>query len=208
MEPLESSGQLGVEIEAEWQRVTDLLSSKESASWTLAVVEAHKIFAQVLSEVSYGESFEDRLQNAGSLFGQIDGILYAHTLFERITVSHPGFTLRKVDAEAAVEDLLEGILDMTGRDFEERHRTDRVMTQLNYFWIHHPTFLAWLIASVLIFVGIVWVLAETLVGHFIVRLAIGFERFVIGWQGLLVGLLLALIFAVLLSYWLIGRQRR
>lgn len=208
MDEQEISGQLGEEIEAEWAVVGRLLSKKDPASWAMAVVEAHKIFTQILGEVTYGENFEEMLHNAGSLFRHPERILAAHVVFEHITQTRIGHSVSREDAELATDDMLRGILDMTGRDGEERGMVGRMLSTINFFWMNHPNFLAGLIATVLVVVAVIWFLAETTFGQWIVGIAVGFEQFVIGLPSLLMGLVGALVLAILLGYWLAGRRDR
>lgn len=195
------------EVEIEWKRVNSLLSRKEESAWAMAVVEAHKIFRQILAEVSFGDTVDDQIHNAGELFKNIGGVLAADLIYQHIT-DQIGHRVSKLDAEQACGDLMQAILDMVGRDFERQGWWGRWFNSLNFFWGHHPRLLAGLLAGVLAFVVLVWFLADTHFGQWLTALVVGFARFVLGWSGLVVGLVVAIIIALLVGMAYVGRQRK
>lgn len=195
------------EVESEWQQVNRLLSQKSEAGWTLAMIEAHKIFCQVLSEVSFGETIDEQIHNAGELFKDMGGILAAHDTYQRI-VSEVGYRPTRKDAQKGSEALFQAVLDMVGRDFEAKGFWHRLANSLNFFWGHHPRSLAGLLAGLLLFVISVWFLADTMPGRWVVDLTVGFSRFILSRTVLVVLLLVALLIAIILSLTYLGRRRR
>lgn len=203
----EETKQDGRTVEEEWQRVDKLLSQKNEAGWALAVVEAHKIFCQVLREVSFGETVDEQVHNAGELFKDMTGVLAAHDVYQRI-IHEVGYSLKRKDVQKSTDALLQAILDMVGRDFEARGFWHRLSNSLNFFWGHHPRSLAGLLAGLLLFVVLVWFLADTAAGRWAVDLTVGFSRFVLSWTVLVVLLLVALLIAVILSLTYFEGRRR
>ena len=61
MDELQPTTKDEVSVESEWKRVEQLLDSKEESAWALAVVESFKIFHQVLDEVSFGKTAEEKI---------------------------------------------------------------------------------------------------------------------------------------------------
>ena len=195
------------EIESEWKQVDQLLVQKNEASWILAVVEAHKIFRQVVKEVSFGETVDDQIHNAGELFKNMSALLTAHEMYQKIT-SEVRYKVKRAEAKKAVDALLQAVLDMVGRDFEPRGFWHRLVNSTNFFWGHHPRILAGFLAGLLIFVVLVWFLSDTLAGQWIVGLVVGFAKFVLSQTVLVVLLLAALLLAVILSFAYLERRRR
>lgn len=196
-----------LEIENEWRRIDKLLSQKGEASWSMAVVEAHKTFRQVLGEVSFGETVDEQIHNASELFKNMAGVLAAHKTYGQI-INGVGYRLIQKDAKKSTDALLQAVLDMIGRDFESKGFWHRISNSLNFFWGHHPRSLIGLLAGLLIFVVVVWFLADTVPGQWVVDLMVGFSRFVLGWTVLIVLLLVVLLIAVILSLVYFERKRR
>ncbi len=195
------------EVETAWKRVTALLGRKEESALSMAVVEAHKIFRQVLSKVSFGETVDEQIHNAGELFKDIGDVLAADLVYQH-TVDQIGHRITKVDAVKTCDALMQAVLDMVGRDFEIRGWWHRWANGLNYFWGHHPRLLVGWLAGILVLVALIWFLADTAIGRWVVGLLVGFAHFVLGWSGLVIGLLVALFLAVVLSSAYIERQRK
>lgn len=195
------------EVESEWKQVDQLLVQKNEASWVLAVVEAHKIFRRILGEVSFGGAVDDQIHNAGELFKDMSAVLSAHKVYQKIT-SEIGYKIKQAEAKKAVDALLQAVLDMVGRDFEPRGFWHGLVNSTNFFWGHHPRTLAGFLAGLLIFVVLVWFLADTAAGQWAVDLVVGFARFILSWTVLVVLLLVALLLAVILSFAYLERRRR
>ncbi|MFH0905348.1 MAG: hypothetical protein V1826_01345 [bacterium] len=205
----EDIGQFDFEIEEEWRRVEELLAKNgNSALWSMAVIEAHKIFDQVLDEVSFGEAVDEKIHNAGELFKNINALLEADEVYRRI-VNEVGYRVKRDEARRMCDALIQAILDMIGRDFETRGFWQRTFNSVNYFWGHHPKLLAGVIAGFLVFVVAVWLLADTVLGRWIVDLVVGFSRFVLSRTALVIGLVAAFVLALGLGVaYLEGRHRR
>ncbi|AKM85032.1 TPA: hypothetical protein DHW58_00940 [Patescibacteria group bacterium] len=195
------------EVETEWKRVVALLDRKDEPAWAMAVIEAHKVFRQVLGEVSFGATTDDQIHNASELFKDINSVLAADLVQQHI-VNQVGHRITKADAQKACDALMRAILDMVGRDFELQGFWHRWANGMNYFWGHHPRLLAGLLASVLIFIALIWFLADTHLGQWFTTVLVGFAHFVLGWTGLLIGLISALLISLLVSFSYIERQRR
>lgn len=207
MDELQPSIKDTVSVEAEWKRVEQLLTAKEDTAWAIAVVEAFKIFHQVLDEVSFGETVEERIHNAGELFRDIRGVLAAEKVYQHILgkINH---RVTKSDANKACTAFLQAILDMIGRDWERRGWLDRWLSGLNYFWGTHPRMLAGCLAGVLIFVVLIWFLADTDLGKWLTGLMVGFAHFVLGSPILLIALGAALVISMLLGMTFSGRRHK
>ena len=195
------------EVESEWKQVDQMLAQKNEASWALAVVEAHKIFRQIMGEVSFGETVDDQIHNAGELFKNMSAVLAAHEMYQKIT-SEVGYKVKRTEAKKAADALLQAVLDMVGRDFEPRGFWHQLANSTNFFWGHHPRTLAGFLAGLLVFVVLVWFLSDTVAGRWAVDLIVGFARFVLSWTVLIVLLLVALLLAVILSFTYLERRRR
>ncbi|OGB73646.1 hypothetical protein A3K24_02275 [candidate division Kazan bacterium RIFCSPHIGHO2_01_FULL_44_14] len=195
------------EVETEWKRVTILLNRKDEPALSMAVLEAHKIFRQILNEVSFGGTIDDQIHNAGELFKDINGVLAADLVQQHI-VEQVGHRITKADAQTACDALMKAILDMVGRDFELQGFWHRWANGLNYFWGHHPRLLAGLLAGILAFVVLIWFLADTLMGQWVASLLVGFAHFILGWSGLIIGLVVAIIISLAIGLTYADRQRR
>jgi hypothetical protein len=196
----------GSEIEQEWKRVDRLLAKKDEASSAIAVVEAQKIFVQVLEEVSYGATVDDKIYNAAGLFGNVGKILEAQILYEDI-VLEIGYVVKNQEAKAACDAWLSGVMDLLGRDFEPRGTWAKMGNSLNFFWGHHPKFLTGLLLAVLGYVAMVWFFTDMAVGQWLAMVGAGFARFVLDRPALMVGLAAALLISWLASR-AFGARRR
>lgn len=196
-----------ISVEAEWKRVEKLLESKEDASWAMGVLEAFKIFHQVLSEVSFGETTEDKIHNAGELFRDVRGVLAAEQVCRHI-LEDIGHRVTRADAQKAVAALLQGILDLIGRDWQERGAFDAWLSGLNYFWGSHPRLLAGLLSGVGGLVVLTWFLADTAIGKWVADILVGFSHFMMDRIWLLGGLLIAILISWLLGLSFSGHRRK
>ena len=184
---------IGIELEREWKRVNKLLASSHEAAWVLALLEAEKIFVQVLDSVSYGRTIDDRIENAGVVFKDMGKILAAQELCRRM-MEEIGFAASRDQLADAVGALTQGVLDMTARDVEPKGWWYRLRNQLNFFWGHHPQLLAGVLLAVLGAVAVIWFLADTSIGQWVTGLGVGFARFVMARKEIvlvLAGLILA-----------------
>lgn len=203
----ERQGRDTISVETEWQRVDKLLASKEDASWAMAVIEAFKIFYQVLSEVSFGETTEDKIQNAGELFKDVRAVLAAEKVCRHI-LEDVGHRITKTDAIKATAALLQAILDMIGRDWQERGWWERWTAGLNYFWGTHPRALPMSLTGLLAIILTAWFLADTEIGRWVAGLIVGFARFMIEQPVLIGTLLIAIVISSLLGLTFSSRRKR
>lgn len=185
---------IGPAVEQDWKRVEALLAKGDEASGALAVVEANKVFCWVLDLVSYGQSPDDMIRNAENLFEDVRKVMAAREVYARIT-EEIGYMPAKKLAKESCEAYMTAILDLIGGDDDPTSFGARLMNSLNYFWGHHPKFLIVIVSGLLAVVGLVVFLADTAVGHWVVRAVVGFSRFVVSVPALLVGLLVSLALA-------------
>lgn len=200
------ASEAGPEIEREWRRIDKLLSQKSDTASALALIEAQKVFVQVLDIVSYGPTVDEKIHNAESLFGHLGNVLVAQDLYTKV-VAEIGFEAKASETKKATEDLLAAIMDLVGRDYEPKGAWPRMLNGLNFFWGHHPQFLTGITLTVLGFVAIVWFLADTTMGHWINRVGVGFARFIIERPWLMGGLVVILAIGWI-GRWVFARRRR
>jgi len=189
----------GAEIEQEWRLVDRLLSQKSDSASTLALIEAQKIFAQVLDEISYGPTIDEKIRNSAGLFGDFPKVLAAQNLYSQV-LTEVGFVVSSRQAKQACDAMLAGLLDLVGRDYEPRGAWPRLLNSLDFFWGHHPRFLVGAVLTVLGFVAVVWFLVDTAVGVWVSQVGVGFARFVIERPIVMGGLALILVIG-----WILGR---
>ena len=189
---------MSFDVEGEWKRVEKLLSQKSSSSWNVAVIEAHKIFRQILQEVSFGDTTDEQIHNASEIFRNMTKILQAHELYLKI-VDEIDFSAKQEDAKKATDILLRAILDMTGRDFVSQGLWHKINNNLNFFWGNHPKFLVYVLSGILGFVAVVWTLDKSSLGKWLTELSVGFSEFIVGNEPLLIGILVAWAIAIVLS---------
>jgi cytochrome bd-type quinol oxidase subunit 1 len=87
-----------------WQSVLDKLESGDEANYKLAVIEADKIFDDLLKRIGYqGKDMGERLkQIAPAQLANIDEVWQAHKLRNRV-VHEPDFQLKQYEARRAIE---------------------------------------------------------------------------------------------------------
>lgn len=198
MDELQPTTRDEVSVETEWRRVEQLLEGKDDASWGMAVVEAFKIFHQVLDEVSFGGTAEDKIHNAGELFRDVRGVLSAEKVYRHI-LTEAGHRVKKSDANKSCTAFLQAILDMIGRDWEERSWWDRWTASLNYFWGTHPRLLAGGLALILLAIVITWFFTETDLGTWLLMLWVGFANFILNSPVVLGLIMMAMLVSALLG---------
>lgn len=197
----------GIELEVEWERVLELLKRKDEPSMSLAVIEAHKVFATVLEYLSYGPTEEDRLQNASDLFRDFSGLMTAQKVYRHVTTQLQHRTTREVALQVA-DSYMQAILDLVGRDFEETSWWHRMLNGQNMFWGHHPRLITAFLMAILGLVVGVWFFRDVAIGQWIARILTGFADFVMAVPSLLAGLVMALALALLLGLmWTRKRHR-
>ena len=165
-------------IEKEWKRIERLLSMKHHLAYGMAVIEADKLFREVLGIVSFGETMHEAIQNVAGQLSNLKGVLESRKVYEDI-VEVPGFTIDRKTAEHATAIYLQAILDLMGRDFEAKGWWQRFINEWVYFGESHPQLLRGLLVGVLIFLVGVWFLALTAPGQWRVDLAVGVTYFVL-----------------------------
>src|SRR5690606_24307546 len=128
-----NSNETGPEIEKSWKRVEKLLAKKDEASAFLAVVEAYKSFEVVVDVVSYGPTTDDKIKHSSNLFRDEVKVLEAVSIYHKV-INQVGFVITSKQAKFACEWMMNGILDLVGRDYEPRSFAVRMVNNLNYFW--------------------------------------------------------------------------
>lgn len=193
-------------IEREWMRIEKLLAQKNNAACSMAIIEVDKLFREVLGIVSFGETVHEAVQNASDMFSNMKGLLEARKVYEDI-VEVPGFTVDKKIAQQVTAVYLQAILDMLGKDHQEKSFSQRLVNDLVYFSESHPKLLRNLLLGFLVFVIGVWFLTNTVAGHWLVTLAVGFTQFVLRWIWGLI-LILLVILAITGISWAFFEQKR
>lgn len=193
-------------IEKEWDRIGKLLAQKNKAALNMAVIEADKLFREVLGIISFGDTVNEAIQNSVNLFSNMRGLLEARKVYEDI-VEVPGFFVDPKTAKEAAAIYLRSILDMMGKDYREKSGFQVFINELVYFGEAHPHLARDIFLGALIFLVGVWFLSETVPGQVLVNAAVGFTRFVLNWMWWLV-IILAAVFAVVLISWLFFERRR
>ena len=87
-----------------WQSVLEKLESKDESNYKMAVIEADKIFDDILKRIGYqGEDMAERLKQITSAqLANIDEIWQVHKLRNRL-VHELGFRIKHSQAKQAVE---------------------------------------------------------------------------------------------------------
>mgnify|MGYP001587215565 FL=1 len=204
--PEEELQQEEIIIEKEWDRIEKLLAQKNSAALNMAIVEADKLFREVLGIISFGDTVNEAIQNSSNLFSNMRGLLEARKVYEDVA-EVPGFFVDAKTAKDATAIYLKAILDMMGKDYHDKSSWQVFWNDLVYFGEAHPHLLRNIFLGILIFLVSVWFLAKTLWGQALVGAAVGITEFVL--SGIWVAVLILLgIFAVVLISWLFFERRR
>ena len=193
-------------IEKEWDRIEKLLAQKHQASLNMAVVEADKLFREVLGIISYGETVNAAIQNSANLFSNMRGLLEARKVYEDI-VEVPGFFVDLKTAQEATAIYLRAILDMMGKDYREKSGWQVFINELVYFGESHPHLIRDIFLGILIFLIGVWFLSSTAWGQQLANVAVGITQFIMNWAWGFV-IVLGVILAVVLLSWLFFEHRK
>jgi len=193
-------------VEKEWARIKRLLSHKTPSDFNMSVIEADKLFREVLSIVSFGETVNEAIQNASDVFSGMKELMEARRVYEDI-VEVPGFFVDQKTAQHATGVYLQAVLDMMGKDYEEKGWWQRLGNEVVYFGESHPKLLRNLLVGVLVFLVGVWFLADTAPGQWLVNLAVGLAHFVLIWVWWLI-LVLAIILGVVVVSWLVFERHK
>lgn len=193
-------------VEKEWGRIERLLAQKSNAACSMAIVEVDKLFREVLGIVSFGETVHEAIANASGMFSNMKGLIEARKVYEDI-VEVPGFLVDKSIAKHIAAVYLQAILDMLGKDYQDKGYGKKFVNELVYFSELHPKLLRNLLLGMLIFLVGVWFLADTGPGQWMVELAIGFTRFVLQWVWGLV-LIVLIVLGIAAISWLFLERRK
>lgn len=92
------------EMNKKWQTVLDKLESMEKDSYKMAVIEADKIFDDIIKRIGYqGDDMGERLKQINSAqIANIDEIWQAHKLRNQL-VHEPDFQINQSQAKRSVE---------------------------------------------------------------------------------------------------------
>lgn len=203
---IEKIDQEEIIVEKEWVRIERLLSYKHSTAFNMAVVEADKLFREVLGIISYGETVDEAIQNASDMYSDMKGLLEVRKVYEDI-IEVPDFWVNKDTAKQVTAIYLQAILDMMGKDYQERGAWQRFWNDMIYFSESHPRLLRNIVVGALIFLVVVWILTDTVPGQWLVRLIIGLTHFILNWVWWLV-LILLVVLAIATISWLFLEQRK
>ncbi|MFA5967310.1 MAG: hypothetical protein WC805_02235 [Patescibacteria group bacterium] len=194
-------------IEKEWDRIEKLLAQKHQASLNMAIVEADKLFREVLGIISFGETVNEAIQNSANLFSNMKGLLEARKVYEDI-VEVPGFFTDLKTAQEATAIYLRSILDMMGKDYREKSSWQVFINELVYFSESHPHLIRDIFLGILIFLIGVWFLSGTTWGQYLVGIAVGITQFILTWAWGFVIVLGAILVVVLVSWLFFERRKR
>ncbi|MBU1092690.1 hypothetical protein KJ836_03405 [Patescibacteria group bacterium] len=194
-------------VEKEWDRIEKLLIQKNKPALNMAVIEADKLFREVLGIISFGDTVNEAVQNSSNLFSNLKGLLEVRKVYEDI-VEVPGFFVDQKTAKDATAIYLRAILDMMGKDYQPKGTFHAIFNELAYFSETRPYLLRKIFLGVLIFLVGVWFLADTALGQVVVGVAVGLTHFVLNWVWWLVVILSAIFLIVLLSWLFFERRKR
>jgi hypothetical protein len=204
--PEEEAEQEEIVIEKEWDRIEKMLAQKHQASLNMAVIEADKLFREVLGIISFGDTVNEAIQNSSNLFSNLKGLLEARKVYEDI-VEVPGFFVEQKTATDATAIYLRAILDMMGKDYHPKTSFQVFFNEMVYFGESHPHLFRDILLGILIFLIGVWFLSSTGWGQKISSVAVGLTHFVLNWAwGLII--ILGVILAVVLLSWLFFERRK
>lgn len=204
--PEQEMDQEEIIVEKEWDRITKLLAQKNKSALNMAVIEADKLFREVLCVISVGGTVNEAIQNSANLFTNMKALLEARKVYEDI-VEVPGFWVDQKTAEEATAIYLRAILDMMGKDYQPKSGFRVFVNELAYFGEAHPHLLRNFLLGILLFLISVWFLAFTGPGQAVVSLAVNITQSVLNWIWWLV-IILGAIFGVILISWLFFERRR
>lgn len=193
-------------IEKEWDRIERLLSQPSASAINMAVIEADKLFREVLGIVSFGDTVHEAIQNASDMFSDMKGLMEARKVYEDI-VEVPGFFVDKKSAKHVAAVYLQTVLDMMGKDYQEKSMWHKFTNELVYFGESNPSMLRNIFIGILAFLLIVWFLSDTSLGQWFTSLAVGLTHFVLNWVWWLI-LLIVIILAIALVSWLFFEGRK
>ncbi|MEA1909844.1 MAG: hypothetical protein U9M89_02390 [Patescibacteria group bacterium] len=193
-------------IEKEWQRITKLMSQKNKAAVNMAVVEADKLFREVLGVMSHGETVNEAIANTSKMFSDLKSLLEVRKVYEDV-VEVPGYFVDQETAKKAAEIYLKAILDMMGRDMAPRSGWQRFWNDIVYFGGSRPTLLRDILVGILAFFAMVWFLHDTVYGQMVVGASIGITHFVLQELWWLVIVLVVVLLISLVS-WLFSSKKR
>lgn len=194
-------------VEKEWNRIERLLAQKSSVAYNMAIIEADKLFREVLGIISFGDTVHEAIQNTSDLFSNMKGLLGSRKVYEDI-VEVPGFWVDKEIAKQVTAIYLQAILDMMGKDYQERGFWQRLFNELIYFGESHPKLLRNAFIGILIFLVGVWFLADTSLGQLLVNLSVGLTHFILGWVWWLVLILLVILGITAVSWFFFERRHK
>lgn len=193
-------------IEKEWNRIERLLSQTSASATNMAVIEADKLFREVLGIVSFGDTVHEAIQNASDMFSNMKGLMDARKVYEDI-VEVPGFFVDKKSAKHVTAIYLQAVLDMMGKDYQEKSMWHKFVNELVYFGESNPGILRNIFIGILAFILIVWFLSDTSLGQWFVSLAVGLTHFILNWVWWLILLILVILVIAVVS-WLFFEGRK
>ncbi|OGB74297.1 hypothetical protein A2V68_00865 [candidate division Kazan bacterium RBG_13_50_9] len=206
-EPNQNIEQEEILIEKEWDRIERLLAHQNRVANSLAVIEADKLFREVLGIISFGETVNEAIQNASDTFSNIKGLMEARKVYEDI-IEVPGFSVDQKVAKQVTAIYLQAILDMMGKDYQEKGFWKKLANEITYFGELHPRLLRNIFVGILVFLVGVWFLADTTPGQWLVNLAVGLTHFILSWVWWLILILLVILGIVAVSWLFFERHRR
>jgi len=193
-------------IEKEWNRIERLLVQSSASACNMSIIEADKLFREVLGIMSFGDTAHEAIQNASDVFSDMKALLEARKVYEDI-VEVPGFFVDKKVAKQVTAIYLQAILDMMGKDYKEKSSWHKFINELAFFGESNPGLIRNIFAGILLFLISVWFLSDTSIGQWLVELAVGLTHFVLNWLWWLVLVLIVVLVVAVIS-WLFFEGRR
>jgi len=193
-------------IEKEWDKIERLLSQSNNLACNMSVIEADKLFREILGIVSVGETVHEAIQNASDVFSDMKGLLESRRVYEDI-VEVPGFFIDRKIAKQVTTVYLQAILDMMGKDYQEKSFWQKMFNEMTYFGQSHPRILRNIFIGALIFLAGIWFLADTTAGQWLVSLSVGLTHFILNWIWWLI-LILGVVLGIALISWLFLEGKR
>ncbi len=193
-------------IEKEWNRIERLLVQSSPSATNMAIVEADKLFREILGIISFGDTVHEAIQNASDMFSNMKGLMESRRVYEDI-VEVPGFFVDKKSAKNVTAIYLQAVLDMMGKDYKEKSTWHKFANELVYFGESNPSILRNILIGILASLLIIWFLSDTTLGQWLVSLAVGLTHFILNWVWWLV-LLLMVILVIALVSWLFFEGRK
>ncbi|MDD3006768.1 MAG: hypothetical protein PHX30_04275 [Candidatus Pacebacteria bacterium] len=148
-----------------WTTVTKELEKGDMSANKVAVLESKKIFQKALDDKNLpGKNTDDKIKNYANLFSNSDKLKYARAMCKKI-VTNIGFDISTEDTREIIKGYREGIVDLEKTDFKSWSIKDKISLFLKRNFYSFPKKSKQLIAILLTFSVLTFVLSETETGR-------------------------------------------